>query len=199
MILFRVNSNLPGNLRELVCSSFFGELPSWRLFAAGEASLLAGVDLTACITPWFPPPCISASCGSDDSCTEHLRRNFRQRWLMLLFHRFRSEKKINKFKICRSSLALIRPKMPGVSKKNKEKRGRKTHRSASRPSGFNDRKHLSLPCEVARHLSIYAQITSSGLTKRRVTTWISVTVTIGHYRKQNNVNHAMTRVQIRSM
>lgn len=31
-------------------------------------------------------------------------------------------------------------------KKNKEKRGRKTHRSASRPSGLNDRKHLSLPC-----------------------------------------------------
>lgn len=88
----------------------------------------------------------------------------------------------NKFKMRRSASALIltRPKMPGVPKKNKEKRGRKTHRSASRPSGLNDRKHLSLPCEVARHLSIYAQITSPGLTKRRVTTWKSVTVTIGY-------------------
>lgn len=88
------STNLPGNLRELVCNSFFGELPSWRLLAAGEASLLAGVDLTVWMTPWAPPPPgINDSCGSDVSCTEHRLLSFLQRWLMLLFHRLRSEKR----------------------------------------------------------------------------------------------------------
>lgn len=81
---------LPGNLRELVCNNFLGELPSCRLFAAGEDSLLAGLDLTGWITPWVVPPCIRASCGSELSWTEHLLLSFLHRWLMLLFHKFRS-------------------------------------------------------------------------------------------------------------
>lgn len=151
MTSLRIDSNSPGNLRELVCSSFFGELPSWRLFAAGDASLLAGVDLTACITPWFAPPCINASCGSDDSWTEHRLRSFRQRWLMLLFHRFKSER------IMRKDMSYIDQLLLGheqsgttaagiISSKKvwgkKSKKGERFRFLAIRP---NDRKHLSFP------------------------------------------------------